>query len=175
MTNIRRFEDIEAWKKGRELAKDIYAVTGKGECARDYGLPRGICDCGVIPRGEPDQIQRASVSVISNIVYPVKYTLLRLFHGVNPVKYIRWTISRGKGFDSQSNRSFIQFLGYSLRSATEVQSHLYVAVDQGYISKDEFAQLYDQATEGKKLISGFTPWNNVRSVLFHGVNSLLEA
>jgi len=48
-----------------------------------------------------------------------------------------------------------------LRSATEVQSHLYVAVDQGYISKDEFTQLYDQATEAKSLIAGFTPWNNV--------------
>jgi len=56
---IEKFEDIEAWKKGRELAKDIYAVTGKGEFARDYGLPRGIYHSGVIPRGERDQIQRA--------------------------------------------------------------------------------------------------------------------
>jgi len=155
MTNIRRFEDIEAWKKGRELAKDIYAVTGKGECARDYGLPRGICDCGVIPRGERDQIQRASTSVMANIVYPVKYTLLRLLHGVNPVKYIRWTISRGKGFDANSDDEFVRFLRYALRSATEVQSHQYVAADQGYISKDEFTQLYDQGTEVKKLIAGF--------------------
>jgi len=53
MTKIEKFEDIEAWKKGRELAKDIYTVTGKGEFARDYGLK--------------DQIRRAAVSVISNI------------------------------------------------------------------------------------------------------------
>jgi len=53
MTNIRRFEDIEAWKKGRDLAKDVYAVTRKGEFARDRGLR--------------DQIRRAAVSVISNI------------------------------------------------------------------------------------------------------------
>jgi len=33
---IEEFENIEAWKKGRELAKDIYAATGKGEFARDY-------------------------------------------------------------------------------------------------------------------------------------------
>jgi len=59
MAQITRFEDIEAWKKGRELAKDIYAVTGKGEFAKDYGLPRGIYHSGVIPRGERDQIQRA--------------------------------------------------------------------------------------------------------------------
>ncbi len=38
MTNIRQFEDIEAWKQGRELAAGIYAVTGKGEFAKDYGL-----------------------------------------------------------------------------------------------------------------------------------------
>ncbi len=53
MTKIEKFEDIEAWKKGRELAKDIYTVTGKGDFARDYGLK--------------DQIRRASVSIISNI------------------------------------------------------------------------------------------------------------
>jgi len=53
MTKIEKFEDIEAWKKGRELAKDIYTVTGKGEFARDFSLK--------------DQIRRAAVSVISNI------------------------------------------------------------------------------------------------------------
>jgi four helix bundle protein len=50
---IEKFEDIEAWKQGRELAKDIYAVTGKGGFAKDYGLR--------------DQIQRATVSIMANI------------------------------------------------------------------------------------------------------------
>jgi len=36
MSKIEKFEDMEAWKKGRGLAKDIYAVTGNGELARDY-------------------------------------------------------------------------------------------------------------------------------------------
>ena len=53
MAQIEHFEDIEPWKRGRELARDIYAVTGKGEFAKDYGLK--------------DQIRRAAVSVISNI------------------------------------------------------------------------------------------------------------
>ena len=53
MVNIRRFEDIEAWKQGRALAKDIYAVTSKGEFGRDYSLK--------------DQIRRAAVSIISNV------------------------------------------------------------------------------------------------------------
>ena len=81
-----------------------------------------------------NQIQRASVSIMANI---------------------------SEGFDSNSDDEFVRFLRYALRSATEVQSHLYVAVDQGYISKDEFTQLYDQAIEVKSLIAGFTPWNNV--------------
>ena len=114
MTKIEKFENIEAWKKGRELAKDIYAVTGKGEFARDYGLR--------------DQIQRATVSIMANIA---------------------------EGFDANSDDEFVRFLRYALRSATEVQSHLYVAADQGYISKDEFTQLYDQGTEVKSLIAGF--------------------
>jgi len=104
---------------------------------------------------------RATVSIMANIVYPVKYTLLRLLHGVNPVKYMRWTISRGRGFDANSDDEFVRFLRYALRSATEVQSHLYVAADQGYISGEGFTQLYDQATAVKSLIAGFTPWNNV--------------
>jgi len=53
MTTIERFEDIEAWKKARELAKDIYAVTSKGGFAKDFSLK--------------DQIRRAAVSIISNV------------------------------------------------------------------------------------------------------------
>jgi len=161
LMRIECFEDIEAWKAARDLTQGIYRTTGGSSFSKDFGLPCGICDCGIIPRGERDQIQRASVSVISNIVYPVKYTLLRLLHGVNPVKYMRWTISRGRGFDANSDDEFVRFLRYALRSATEVQSHLYVAADQGYISGEGFTQLYDQATAVKSLIAGFTPWNNV--------------
>jgi len=64
-------------------------------------------------------------------------------------------ISRGRGFDSNSDDEFVRFLRYALRSGTEVQSHLYVAVDQKYISEGNFDDLYKQATEVKKMISGF--------------------
>lgn len=53
MVKIKRFEDIEAWKKARELTQEIYAVSNEGSFARDFGLR--------------DQIRRAAVSVISNI------------------------------------------------------------------------------------------------------------
>ena len=50
---IERFEDIEAWKNARELAKSIYAATKESEFARDYALR--------------DQIRRAVISISSNI------------------------------------------------------------------------------------------------------------
>ena len=53
MGTIERFEDIEGWKKARELTRKIYIITAKGDFAKDYGLR--------------DQIRRASVSVMSNI------------------------------------------------------------------------------------------------------------
>jgi four helix bundle protein len=50
---IKRFEDIEAWKKARELNRAIYRVTREKAFASDYALR--------------DQIRRASISVMSNI------------------------------------------------------------------------------------------------------------
>lgn len=78
--------------------------------------------------GLRDQIQRAAISVMANIA---------------------------EGFGSQSTQTFIQFLGYALRSATEVQSHLYVALDQGYIDQNVFDQIYQQTGEVRNLIYGF--------------------
>jgi len=36
-----------------------------------------------------------------------------------------------EGFDAGSDAEFIRFLGYARRSASEVQSHLYIALDRG--------------------------------------------
>jgi len=55
-----------------------------------------------------------------------------------------------EGFDSKSNKAFINFLNYSFRSASEVQSLLYVALDQGYITNSEFELSYNQSIEIKK-------------------------
>ena len=53
MSTIETFEDLDAWKIGRELSNHIYALTRKERFSRDYGLR--------------DQIRRAAVSVMSNI------------------------------------------------------------------------------------------------------------
>ena len=78
--------------------------------------------------GLKDQIQRASASVGANI---------------------------SEGFDSKSKNEFIRFLSFASRSASEVQSHLYTALDLGYISHSEFGESYAQAVCAKNLIGGF--------------------
>ena len=111
---IERFEDIEGWKKGRELTRCVYAMTRRSEFSKDYGLK--------------DQITRASVSIMNNIA---------------------------EGFDGGSDAEFARFLVYSQRSATEVMSCLYVALDNGYISQLEFDNAYALAGETRNFVGGF--------------------
>lgn len=74
------------------------------------------------------QIQRSAVSVMSNIA---------------------------EGFGSRTPGTFVQFLGYARRSAAEVQSQLYVALDQNYIKREEFDALYEQAESCSRQLHGF--------------------
>ncbi|MBU0630607.1 MAG: four helix bundle protein [Candidatus Margulisbacteria bacterium] len=75
-----------------------------------------------------DQIRSAAASIMANIA---------------------------EGFDAQSDLEFIKFLIYSRRSASEVQSHLYVALDQAYLSEEYFRKLSDDIVKIKNLIYGF--------------------
>jgi four helix bundle protein len=50
---MERFEELRAWQKARDLAREIYRVTASGPFFKDYGLR--------------DQIRRAAVSIMSNI------------------------------------------------------------------------------------------------------------
>lgn len=59
-----------------------------------------------------------------------------------------------EGFDSGTNPEFIRFLKMSRRSASEVQSELYLALDRKYINQDELNNAYNLATETKRLING---------------------
>ena len=60
-----------------------------------------------------------------------------------------------EGFDSGSNNEFMRFLRYAKRSCTEVQSQLYIALDQAYVSKVEFEKTYEMASETRATIHGF--------------------
>jgi four helix bundle protein len=59
-----------------------------------------------------------------------------------------------EGFSRKGNKEFVQFLFISKSSAAEVQSEFYVALDQEYITQNEFDEIYDQAEIVSKLDSG---------------------
>ncbi len=60
-----------------------------------------------------------------------------------------------EGFDSETNLEFVRFLRYAKRSCTEVQSELYMALDQQYITKTEFKNVYDHTGRTRAAIRGF--------------------
>jgi len=59
-----------------------------------------------------------------------------------------------EGFIRRSSKEFVQFLFIAMSSASEVQSHLYVALDQGYVKEQEFKEIYEQADKTARIVSG---------------------
>jgi len=74
-----------------------------------------------------NQIRRASTSVMSNIA---------------------------EGFERGGRAEFHQYLVVAKGSCAEVRSQLYVALDVGYLGKDEFQKLYDSTAELGRIIGG---------------------
>ncbi len=60
-----------------------------------------------------------------------------------------------EGFDDGSDVEFIRFLKYARRSASEVQSEIYLALDRKYVSSEDFQKVYEMATTAKKSINAF--------------------
>ena len=114
MATIQRFEEIEAWKTARKLTTLVYRLSGTGKFERDFGLK--------------NQIQRASVSVMSNIA---------------------------EGFESATQAQFIKYLSYAKASSGEVRSQLYVAHDLAYISEKDFEIAFDLAQKASAQIARF--------------------
>ncbi len=114
MPTIRKFEDIEAWQKARELSHAVYACSSAGRFGKDFALR--------------DQMRRAAVSVMANIA---------------------------EGFERGGSLEFAQFMAVAKGSAGEVEAQMYVALDEGYISTEEFERMRDLTSSTKKLIAGF--------------------
>ena len=91
-----------------------------------YDMTRQAQDTGRDYRFR-DQITAAAVSVMSNIA---------------------------EGFSRRTDREFAQFLFISKGSCAEVQSLLYVALDQHYTNKASFQKIYGQAESVARLTSG---------------------
>ena len=110
---IDKFEDLIAWQKARGLTKEVYQISRRAEFARDFGLS--------------GQIQRASVSIMSNIA---------------------------EGFERGGRGEFHQFLSVAKASCAEARSLLYVALDVEYINKAEFKEIMDRAEEVGRIVGG---------------------
>jgi four helix bundle protein len=108
---IEKFEDIEAWKEARELVREIYLAFSVN---KDYGFR--------------DQMQRAAISIMSNIA---------------------------EGFDRGSNKEFIQFLVVARGSVSEVKSLSYAAVDVNYINDKTFQNISERCLKLSNLLNGF--------------------
>jgi four helix bundle protein len=58
-------------------------------------------------------------------------------------------------FGRGTQGEFVQFLGYSIGSLNETQSHLCAAYHRAYLKRDEFAKLFGEGTEIRKMIVAF--------------------
>jgi four helix bundle protein len=110
---VEKFEDLIAWQKARVLTREVYQLTRQGSFRRDFGLA--------------SQIQRASVSVMSNIA---------------------------EGFERGRPTEFHQFLSTAKSSCGEVRSILYVALDVGHIDEQKFQKTLIQAEEVGRITGG---------------------
>ncbi len=106
---ISRFEDLEVWKESMRLSREIYKQFSG---SRDYGFR--------------DQIQRAAVSVPSNIA---------------------------EGYERQSNKEFIQFLFIARGSSGELRTQLYLAIELKFIDNDKGRQLVEQSRKLSAMLS----------------------
>lgn len=111
MATIQKFEDLVCWQKAREMTRGVYKTLR--EC-RDYGFK--------------DQIQRAAVSVMSNIA---------------------------EGFERGTQQEFLNYLFIAKGSAGEVRAQLYAALDVGYLDIETFKYLNGLAIECSRLLQSF--------------------
>lgn len=75
-----------------------------------------------------DQIRRSAVSVMSNIA---------------------------EGFESQTDKTFIRYLGIAKSSSGEIRSQIYTALDQKYITEKEFDSIHDLCIRVSAQLSRF--------------------
>ena len=112
-TKVRDYRDLIARQKSIGLVKSVYALTRKFPKTETYSLA--------------DQVQRAAISVPSNIA---------------------------EGQSRQHGAEFRQFLYIALGSTAEVDTQIVIAEQLGYITKAEHDAIYQQLCEVRRLIRG---------------------
>lgn len=112
--NARNFRTYKVWQDAVAYATNIYKVTGE----MPWFEKKGLCD----------QLQRAAVSISSNIA---------------------------EGSAKPSNAEFAKFLDTALGSSYEVETQLLIAKNVGYISEELHSSLITSLQEIEKQLAGF--------------------
>jgi four helix bundle protein len=123
VATVTRFEDLAAWRTARQLTERVYRLSSSGRLAHDFGLR--------------DQMQRAAVSIMSNIA---------------------------EGFDSRTPILFREFLGRAKASSGELRSQAYIAVDIGYIEESQLAGLLELTDKCSRQIKRLMDYLSTRGV-----------
>ena len=76
-----------------------------------------------------------------------------------------------EGFESGYDPEFARFLKMARRSAGEVQSELYLALDADFITQEELKKAYDLTTNAKKLINGMISQLSKNQLVDHSTDS----
>jgi four helix bundle protein len=113
MPEIRNFQDFESFKGCRIFVKEL-GFTLRGPQFK----PQPILN---------DQMQRASISVLSNFA---------------------------EGFEREGNAEFVHFLSISKGSVGELRAQLIYALDQGFIDDDTFKKLDAIGESATRLLGG---------------------
>jgi four helix bundle protein len=108
---INSYRDLMVWKKGIDLVTECYKLTGAFPKSQQYSLS--------------DQLQRAAVSVPSNIA---------------------------EGWGRQSTKEFLRHLSIAYGSLAEVETQLVIARKLEYISEATAAHVHELSTEVAKMI-----------------------
>lgn len=96
------FQKLRVWQLAKELAVNIYLLTREKELSKDFGLK--------------DQLQRASVSIVSNIA---------------------------EGDEQGSDKQSIRYFYISKGSVAELTTQLIIASEIGYIDANSRNKLLD--------------------------------
>lgn len=113
MNKPRNYRDYQVWQEAVAFAAEVYKVTN----AMPWFEKKGLCD----------QLQRAVVSIASNIA---------------------------EGAARPTDVDFAHFLDFALGAANEVETQLLIAKNVGYIDVANYDELINTSIDIKKQLTG---------------------
>jgi len=113
MGGARNFRDYPVWNEAVDYATYVYEITGQ----MPWFEKKGLCD----------QLQRAAVSISSNIA---------------------------EGAARPSDADFAPFLDFALGSAFEVETQLKIAKNVGYLDEEHYQQLITKLSSIERQLNG---------------------